>query len=74
MNIYYTLQNTSAPKKYFSAILNSGSIKITKNDSNIFSGTFYGKLVNDQNPQEIIEITEGRFDFNKNTINNFKFP
>lgn len=70
---YLISQGTSLQKQY-NAVANSGSIIITKNDANIISGTFSGKLSNISNPNDILEITDGRFDFNKNTINNYKFP
>lgn len=60
-------------KKYLS-IANTGSINITKSDLNIISGTFSCKLKNKDNPNDIIEITNGRFDFDKNTINTTNFP
>jgi hypothetical protein len=60
-------------KKYLS-IANTGKITITKSDQNIISGTFSCKLKNKDNPNDIIEITDGRFDFNKNTINTTNFP
>lgn len=59
--------------QYFS-IENTGNIVITKSDNNIISGTFSCKAQNENNPNDIIEITEGRFDFNKNTINTTNFP
>ncbi len=44
---------------------NSGSITFTKvdYDTGIYSGTFSLKLKNKENPIDIIEITDGRFDF-----------
>ncbi len=56
------------------SIANTGSIHITKSDQNIISGTFSCKLKNKDNPNDIIEITDGRFDFNRNTINTTNFP
>ena len=61
--------------QYYRSFDNSVSIKITRYDSpnqiiqnRIFSGTFSGKLKNSVNASDIIEITDGRFDFNKRTI------
>ena len=56
------------------SIPNTGGINVTKSDPNIISGTFSCKLKNKDNPNDIIEITDGRFDFNKSTINSTNFP
>ena len=54
-------------KTYWSGT-NVGIIKITRSDLGygiaIFSGTFTCTLYNKDNPSEIIQITEGRFDIN----------
>jgi len=56
----------------YKSVENSGKIIITKNDNNIFSGTFYCKVKNVQAPYDVIDITEGRFDFGLNiTTTNF---
>ncbi|WP_310555336.1 hypothetical protein [Flavobacterium sp.] len=59
-------------KTYFSSP-NSGIIKILRSDlsvgTSIYSGTFNCSLYNKDNPSEVIEITEGRFDFNSLTLN-----
>lgn len=56
------------------SIANTGKITITKSDPNIIAGTFSCKLKNKDNPNDIIEITDGRFDFDRNTINTTNFP
>lgn len=56
------------------SIANTGSITITRNDDEVISGTFSCKLRNKDNPNDIIEIKDGRFDFNKATIYNTYFP
>jgi len=50
---------------------NSGSIEFSRLDitNGIYSGTFSVKLKNKDNENDIIEITNGRFDFNLNTVN-----
>jgi hypothetical protein len=58
---------------YYGSIEATGKIIITRYDDEVISGTFYCKLKNDHNPNDIIEITEGRFDFDKNTINTTLF-
>ena len=49
----------------------SGSIIINRFDwaSNIISGTFSFSLYNANNPSDIIEVTQGRFDINLVTLN-----
>ena len=51
---------------------NSGQLKFstldTENDT--YSGTFNVKLKNKDDENDIIEITDGRFDINLNTVNN----
>jgi hypothetical protein len=67
--IYYS----DSPTSGYSSIEGTGKIIITRYDDEVISGTFYCKLKNDIDPNAIIEITEGRFDFNKNTINTKRF-
>ncbi len=50
-----------------------GKITITRYDNQVISGTFYCTLKNDLEPYDTMQITEGRFDFNKKTINTTKF-
>ncbi|MEI7502469.1 MAG: DUF6252 family protein [Paludibacter sp.] len=54
---------------YYTDSINYGKINITNVDSvkKIISGTFYFKA-KDQYSDKIITITNGRFDFNKNTL------
>ena len=49
----------------------SGSIEVTRFDwaSKIISGTFTFSLYNVNNPSDIIQVTEGRFDINLVTLN-----
>ncbi len=57
--------------KYLS-IKNSGNVTFSKSNSNssIYSGNFSLELKNINNENDIINITEGRFDINLNTLNN----
>ena len=50
---------------------NSGELNFSKIDitNGIYSGTFYTKLKNKDDENDIIEITDGRFDINLNTVN-----
>ncbi|WP_426063399.1 hypothetical protein [Flavobacterium sp. DSP2-3-1] len=68
-NVY---DNTGKAKIYLS-IADSGSINITRSDNDIISGIFSCKLRDKENPDDIIEIKEGRFDFTKSTINSTNF-
>ena len=58
---------------FYGSIEGTGKIIITRYDDEVISGTFYCKLKNRDIPDNFIEITEGRFDFNKNTINTTRF-
>ena len=64
----------NATNPVYLSIENTGLVTLTKNDNLTISGTFSCKLKNKDNPNDIIEITDGRFDFNKNTINTTNFP
>jgi hypothetical protein len=59
-------------KTYWSS-QNAGIIKITRSDLAygiaMFSGTFNCTLYNKDNPNEIIQISDGRFDINLLTLN-----
>lgn len=59
--------------KIYLSIADTGSITLTRSDNDIISGTFSCKLKYKDNPNDIIEIKEGRFDFTKNTINSTDF-
>ncbi|MFC6267753.1 hypothetical protein [Frigoriflavimonas asaccharolytica] len=50
------------------SIENTGYINVIKSDAQILSATFSCKAKNVSNANEIITITDGRFDINKNTI------
>ena len=60
-------------QKTYLSITDTGTINITKSNNDIISGTFSCKLKYKENPNDVIEIKEGRFDFNKNTINSTDF-
>ncbi|MDA9316535.1 hypothetical protein N9Q58_01325 [Polaribacter sp.] len=61
--------------KYYCSIENTGTLQITRFDlpNRIVSGTFSCSAVNRDDPNDIIEITQGRFDFNWATINEKEF-
>ena len=71
-------KNTNTYQKYVS-YENSGSFTITSliigpPTGSIISGTFNCKLRNINNPDDEIEITNGRFDINSRTIMQTYFP
>lgn len=59
---------------YYGSVENLGEINVTKLSSGIFSGNFKGKFVRYDNPNDFIEITDGRFDVNGYTLPNAIFP
>jgi len=65
------IKNSDNTYKTFYSSNNSGVIKITRFDyqNKIYSGTFSCTLYDKDNPSEIIQITEGRFDINGLTLN-----
>ncbi len=56
--------------KWYCSIENGGTITITRYDydNKIVSGTFSCTVQNKDNPNETIEITEGRFDIKWDTL------
>ena len=54
---------------------NSGLLEFSRLEINngIYSGTFNVKLKNKDDETDILEIKNGRFDINKNTINTKRF-
>jgi hypothetical protein len=62
--------------KTYCSFENSGEIIITRydRDNRILSGTFSGRVRNKNNPNDIVDITDGRFDFDLNTVHTTIFP
>ena len=62
--------------QYYRSTENSGVIKITRYDfqHRIISGTFNCVVTNSSNPNDRIEIKDGRFDINWLTLPNTSFP
>ena len=60
---------------YYNSYENSGTIIITRFDTKnrILSGTFSAKLVNETDSTDIIEVANGRFDINLQTVNINKY-
>lgn len=61
---------------WYCSIEDSGTLTISRYDyeNKIVSGTFSFSAVNKDNPNDIIEITEGRFDINWGTLLDTEFP
>ena len=64
---------TSQAYKWYCSIENTGTLNITRYDfeNRIVSGTFSCKAVNRDDPNDIIEITQGRFDIKWDAIPSF---
>ena len=62
--------------QYYRSYENSGTLKMTKDDfaNRIISGTFNCKVKNSTDENDIIEIKDGRFDLNWQTLPNVSFP
>ena len=65
------VNTTISTGKRFISSVNSGVINITRFDyvNKIISGTFNCNLTSNQNENEIIKVTDGRFDINLVTLN-----
>jgi hypothetical protein len=74
VTIEYVTYKDAVETNAYSVVPNSGTIKLTKNDLEIICGVFSCKLINKKNPNEVLEVKDGRFDFKKATINTIKFP
>ncbi len=59
---------------YYGSMENEGVVYITRLSNGIISGNFSGKFVRFDNPNEFIQITDGRFDINSFTVQNTPFP
>lgn len=67
-NYIYITRYVNNVAQFYVSIENTGTYEILKSDLFIISGTFSCKAVNLNNPNDIIDITEGRFDVTKNTL------
>ena len=68
--------NSTQEYNWYRSIENGGTLKITKYDdlNGIYSGIFSCTVKNRDDSNDIIEITEGRFDINGYTLPNTTFP
>jgi hypothetical protein len=73
-HIYFEIwDSTISNYAYYGSIENQGEINITRHSNGIISGNFKGKFFRHDNPSDIIEITDGRFDIGPNLYNT-SFP
>ena len=76
-NLHCRIFNTQTNSyQYYRSYQNSGTLKITRFDftNRIYSGTFSCSVKNSSNPNDIIEIINGRFDIKWDTLPNVAFP
>lgn len=74
-NIYFKIWDSSINNySYYGSIDNQGEINIIRLSNGIISGNFKGKFVRYDNPNEFIQITDGRFDINTTTLDTAIFP
>ncbi len=71
--------NTIKNYYYYGSISGQSEVNVTRysgttNGDWIFSGNFKGKFARYDKPDDIIEINDGRFDINLNTIFDHPFP
>ena len=59
---------------YYGSVENEGELNNTRHSNGIISGNFKGKFVRYDNPNEFIQITDGRFDINTTTLDTAVFP
>ncbi|MEN8857091.1 MAG: hypothetical protein ABF260_03400 [Flavobacteriaceae bacterium] len=77
VNLFCRKMNQSSQLiNLYCSIENSGILKITRYDlvNKIVSGTFSCRAVNKDDPDDIIEITEGRFDIKWDALEEKEFP
>ena len=77
-HIYFKIWDSKISEyAYYGSVVNQGEInikKFIKSPSWILSGTFKGKFVRYDNSNDLIDITDGRFDLNLNSLPDTKFP
>ena len=59
---------------YYGSIEDQGEINVLRNSNGIVSGNFNGKFVRYDDPNDLITISDGRFDINSFTLNSHPFP
>jgi hypothetical protein len=79
-HIYFKIWDANiSDYAYYGSVENQGEIKVTRFNGSltvnwILSGNFKGKFIRNDNPNDFITITDGRFDLNLNTLPNASFP
>lgn len=74
-HIYFKIWDANISNyAYYGSIENQGELNIKRLSNGIISGNFRGKFVRNDNPNEFIQITDGRFDINTFTLSNTIFP
>lgn len=74
-HIYFKIWDSNISNyAYYGSVENQSFLYITRLDSGILSGKFSGKFSRYDNPNEIITISDGRFDINGFTLPNHPFP
>lgn len=70
------LDSSQQNYNWYCSIENSGTLHITRYDfeNRILSGTFSCTMQNRDNPNDIVELTQGRFDIKWDTLPNKEFP
>ena len=62
-HIYFKIWDSNINNyAYYGSLANQGEINITKNSNDITAGNFRGKFVRYDNPNDLINLTDGRFD------------
>ena len=74
-HIFFKIWDTNINNyAYYGSVENQSILNIKRSDNGIISGKFSGKYVRYDNPNEFIQITDGRFDINSFTVQNTPFP
>ena len=74
-HIYFKIWDSAINNyAYYGSVENQGEVKVTRRDNGILSGNFKGKFARYGNPDDVITLTDGRFDLNLNTLSNTSFP
>jgi hypothetical protein len=77
-HIYFKIWDSKISNyAYYGSMKDQGEINVKRFSGSpiwILSGTFNGKFVRYDNPNDTIDIADGRFDLNLNSLPNTKFP
>jgi hypothetical protein len=69
-HIYFKIWDSAISNyAYYGSVENQGEVNITRNSNDITSGNFKGKFVRQDNQNDFIEITDGRFDIGPGLYN-----